>query len=73
MLIKIKTYPGSKKPKIIKKSEDGFDVYVKEKAERGLANRAVIAALTKHFKVPAGKVRLIKGAKSRNKIFEVDL
>ncbi len=71
MYLKVKTHPGSKKPTIIKKDEDSFEVYVKEKAERGLANRAVVAALAVYFKVPAGKVRLIKGAKSRNKIFEI--
>lgn len=73
MYLKIKTYPDSKKPRIIKKAEDSFDVYVKEKAERGLANKAVAAALAAYFKVPTGKVRLIKGARSKNKIFEIDL
>lgn len=73
MYFKTKIYINSKKPKIIKKSEDSFEIYIKEKAERGLANRAVTAALAVHFKVSVGKVRLVKGARSRNKIFEVDL
>ena len=71
MHLKIKTHPGSKKLKLIKKAEDSFEVYVKEKAERGLANRAVTAALAAYFKVPASKVRLVKGARSKNKIFEI--
>lgn len=73
MYLKIKTHPNSKKEKIIQKAEDSFEVYVKEKAERGLANKAVIKVLSSYFKVPAGKFKLIKGAKSRNKIFEVGL
>jgi len=72
MHLKIKTHPGSKKLKLIKKAEDSFEVFVKEKAERGLANRATRATLAAYFKVPAGKVRLVKGAKSRNKIFKVE-
>ncbi|MBI3273900.1 MAG: DUF167 domain-containing protein [Candidatus Colwellbacteria bacterium] len=71
MHLKIKTQPGSKKQKIVKKAEDSFEIYVKEKAERGLANRAVASALATYFKVPVGKVRLVKGAKSKNKIFEI--
>lgn len=73
MYLKIRAYPGSKEEKIIKKAEDSFEVYVKEKPERGLANKAVIKALSSYFKVPAGKVRLIKGARSKNKLFEVGL
>ncbi len=71
MHIKVKTHPGSKKPRVIKKSEDSFEVYIKEMAERGLANKAVIKVLSSCLKVPAGKLRLVTGAKSRNKIFEI--
>ena len=73
MHLKVKTHPGSKKPKIIKKAEDSFEIYVKQKAERGLANKAVVKTLSLYLKVPAGKLRLVKGAKSRNKIFEIGL
>jgi len=72
MYLRVKTYPNSKKEKIIKKPEDSFEVYVSEKAERGLANKAVISALAVYFKVPAGKVRLVKGSKSRNKTFKIN-
>lgn len=73
MFIKVKTHPGSKKEKIIRTSEDSFEVYIKEKAERGLANKAVVKVLSSYLKVPAGKLRLVKGAKSRSKIFKVGL
>jgi len=73
MHLKIKTHPGSKKLKLIKKAEYSFEIYVKQKAERGLANKAVVKTLSLYLKVPAGKLRLVKGAKSRNKIFEIGL
>ncbi len=56
---------------IIKKSEDGFEVKVKEKAERGLANRAVVIMLATYFKTLPSRIRLIKGVHQRNKIFDI--
>jgi len=71
MLIKVKVFAASKKSGVTKKSEDSFEVRVKEKAERGLANKAVIAALSSHLRVASSKIRLIGRAKQRNKIFSI--
>jgi len=71
MLIKVKVSSDSKKEEIIKKAEDSFDISVKAKPQRGGANKEVIKALAFYFKIPAAKVRLIKGAKQRNKIFKL--
>ena len=71
MLIRVKVFPNSKKEEIIKKSEDSFEVWVKEKPIRGEANRAVISLLSRYFGVFLERVRLIKGFKERNKIFEI--
>ena len=51
MLIKVKVFPNSKEEEIIKKSEDSFEVKVKEKPVKGLANRAVINVLSLYFEV----------------------
>jgi len=71
MLIKVKVFPGSKKEEIIKKSEDVFEIRVKEKPERGMANRGVVRILSAYFNIPESKLRLIKGFKERNKIFKI--
>lgn len=71
MLIKVKVFVNSNKTSITKKSEDHFEIRVKEKAERGVANKAVLAALALHLHLSAGKIRLVRGSKQRNKIFEV--
>ena len=71
MLIKVKVFVGSKKAGVIKKSEDSFEVRVKEKAERGLANKAVIIALASFLKISPSKIRLVRGVKQRNKIMEI--
>ncbi|PIU98342.1 hypothetical protein COS61_01955 [Candidatus Wolfebacteria bacterium CG03_land_8_20_14_0_80_40_12] len=72
MLIKVKVFPNSKKEEVIKKSEDSFEIKVKEKPIRGKANEAVVNTLSSFLKVPGGKIKLIKGFKRRNKIFRID-
>ena len=71
MLIKVKVFTNSKKEEIFKKSEDSFEIKVKEKPERGEANKAVIGLLSSFLKIPKGKIKIIKGAKQRNKILYV--
>jgi len=71
MLIKVKVFPNLKKEEIIKKSEDSFEVRIKEKPERGLANRGVVRILSSFFNISESKIRLIKGFRKRNKIFEI--
>lgn len=71
MFIKVKVFPNSKREKIVRKSEDGFEVRVKKKPERGLANRGVMRALSSYFKIPESKIRMVKGFTTRNKIFEI--
>ncbi len=71
MLIRVKVFPGSKKEEVIEKSENSFEVKIREKPERGEANKRLILVLASHFKVPKSKIRLIKGFKQRTKIFEI--
>lgn len=71
MLIKVNVFPSSKKAVVIKKANDNFEVRVKEKPERGLANQAVILALASFLRIPMSKIRLVRGAKKRSKILEI--
>jgi len=71
VLIKIKTHPGSKKEKIIRKTEDSLEIWLKEKPIENRANKALINLLSDFFKIKESKVRLIRGAKTRNKIIEI--
>lgn len=36
-----------------------------------MANKATIRLLSSYFGVPPSRIRLVRGARSRNKIFEV--
>ncbi|MFA6532585.1 MAG: DUF167 family protein [Patescibacteria group bacterium] len=71
MLIKVKVTAESKKDKIIKKSEDSYLVKVKEKAEGGMANMKVKQILAGYFKIAGAKIKLLKGGKRPNKIFDI--
>ena len=71
MIIKVKVFPSAGKREIIKKTEDSFEIWVKEKPIKGQANRAVINALAEHFNIPQENVKLIKGFQQRNKVFNV--
>jgi len=71
MLIKVKVFPQAGKEEIFKKSEDSFEIWVKEKPIQGQANRAVISVLVKYLNIDRTEIRLIKGGKTRNKIFEI--
>ena len=71
MLIKVKVYPSAGKEEIIKKDEDSFEIWVKEKPIQGQANRAVINALSGYLGISYDKIRLVKGFKQRNKVFEI--
>ncbi|MDO8639606.1 MAG: DUF167 domain-containing protein [bacterium] len=71
MLIKVKVFPDTKEEGVIEKSKDSFEVRVKEKPVMGLANKRTIQLLSYYFEIPESKIRLIKGFRERNKIFEV--
>ena len=66
MLIKVKVHPRSKKEEV--KEGEVWEVWVREPPLEGRANEAVIKLLKKYFK----RVRLVKGHRSRLKIFEVE-
>jgi hypothetical protein len=70
--IKVKVKTNAKKEKIVKKSEDHFDISVKEPAERNLANKKVLELVRNYFKVYNGKVRIVSGHHSPSKIISLD-
>jgi len=71
MFLKVKVFPNFKKEEIIKKSEDEFEIKIKEKAEKGRANKRVKEVLARYLNISEEKLILIRGAKQRNKIFKI--
>ena len=73
MKISVHIKPNSRhREEVVKNYDDTLTVYVKAPAIEGRANAAAIQLLTKHFKVSPSKVKLVRGATSKYKIFEID-
>ncbi|MCG5095284.1 DUF167 domain-containing protein [Candidatus Saccharibacteria bacterium] len=73
MKISVYIKPNSRhREEIVKNDDDTLTVYVKAPAIEGRANAAAIKLLAKHFKVAPSKVKLVRGATSKYKIFEID-
>jgi len=68
MRLTIKVKPSSRKQEIIKISDEEYKVYLKSRAEDNKANIELLKMLKKYF---GRQARIIKGARSRNKIIEI--
>ena len=73
MKVSVHIKPNSRhREEVVKNDDDILTVYVKAPAIEGRANAAAIKLLAKHFKVASSKVKLVRGATSKYKIFEID-
>ena len=72
MYIHIKVTAGAKKESWKKKSDDHFEISVKEKVERNFANNRVLELVASHFKTPVSKVRIVNGHKHPSKLLVVE-
>ena len=73
MKISVHIKPNSRhREEVVKNNDDTLTVYVKAPAIEGRANAAAIKLLAKHFKVASSEVKLVRGATSKYKIFEID-
>ncbi len=71
MDITVIVHPNSKKPRIDKDLLGTMHVYVSQPPLEGKANKAVIEALAEHFKVAKSCVNLLRGEKSKQKVFRI--
>ena len=72
MLVHVKVFPKSGREEVLQVA-DGLKVYVKAAPEGGKANVTVARLLAEHFHVTSSAVRLVSGATSRKKMFEIAL
>ncbi len=71
MFIHVKVKADSKKEELEQKSDDHFEISVREKAERNLANNRVIELIASHFKISKSSVRIINGHHSPTKLLSI--
>jgi len=70
--IHVKVVAGARKENFRKIKEDHFEISVKEKAERNMANVCVLKLVANHFKIPVNKVRIINGYHHPSKLLVVE-
>jgi uncharacterized protein (TIGR00251 family) len=71
MRIRVKVTPHAKRPGIEKAADGMLVVKVREPAEDGRANEAVVEALAEYFGVPKRAVSIVRGHASRRKLIEI--
>lgn len=73
MKLSIHLKPNSRHREEVVPNDDGsLIIYTKAPAIEGRANLAAVKLLAKHFGVPPSKIKLLRGAASKYKVFEVD-
>jgi len=70
--IQIRVKPGAIRPGIEPGDGGALIVRVREQAEGGRANAAVIEALADYYDVPKRAVRIVRGMTSRHKVIEIN-
>lgn len=71
--VKVVVNAGAKKEKFDQKSKDHFEISVKEKAEKNMANKKVIEIIALFYNVSIKKVRIINGHHHPHKLLVVDI
>ena len=72
MKIFVKAKPNSSEEKVEKIDEKNFVVSVKEPPVNGLANKAIIKALSDFLGVHPARIKIISGYTSKQKIIEIE-
>ena len=73
MKIPVTLKPNSRHREEVVVGDDGvLTIYTKAPAIEGRANAAAIKLLAKHFGVSKSQVRLLRGATSKHKVFDID-
>ncbi len=74
MYLKVRVKAGAKEEKVVRMADDHFEISVREKAERNMANERVGEILKTYFKAKnedPPRVLLVSGHHSPSKIWSV--
>ena len=73
MKISVHVKPNSRhREEVVVGGDGSLTVYTKAPAIEGRANLAAVKLLAKHFGVAPSKLKLVRGAASKYKVFEID-
>jgi uncharacterized protein YggU (UPF0235/DUF167 family) len=71
MYVRVHVYPKSKKEFLEIVGENRYDIGVRERAERNLANERVREMIAEHYQVSVGQVRIVSGHHGQRKILSI--
>jgi uncharacterized protein (TIGR00251 family) len=71
MHISVVAHANAKNPRVEEDSTKTLHVYVHAPPRDGKANEAVVKLLAKHFCTKKNTVILVRGEKSKHKVFEI--
>jgi len=69
--IAVAVKPKARKAELVKIAQDEYRIAVREPAENGQANKAVISLLAEHLGIPKSKLKIVRGISSRHKLIEM--
>ena len=72
MKIFVTVKPKAKIARVKEADAAHFEVWVKEPAENGKANDALVRAMAEYMDIPRSKIQILRGLTSRKKILETD-
>lgn len=67
-----KVSAAAKKEYLEKLDENHLKIAVKETPQRGRANQAVIKLLSEYLKIPADRIKIVRGFNTRQKIIIIN-
>ena len=68
VLVRVRVTPNAKRAMVVRVAEASFEVKVDARA-----NKRLLEILSEHLEIPKSRISLVKGARSRDKVLEVDL
>ncbi len=72
MRLKVLIHPNSRMERV-ERHEGYMEVWIREPARRGKANKRLVEVVAEHFGIRRSKVRIVEGFTSREKVLEIDL
>jgi uncharacterized protein YggU (UPF0235/DUF167 family) len=72
MKLSIKVKARAKQENVKETGDNSLEVWVRELAQKGQANQAVIKAIAKHLKITQNKVKILRGQTSSCKVVAID-
>jgi len=69
--INVKVKTGKSENKVVKKDSGDYEVWVKTRPIKGLANKEFIKTLSKHLNLKPYNLRIVKGLTSTIKVVEI--